>query len=91
MLDFIRRIGRALYECTIGSVVRLYQHTKVSAVDSKDKETVGRIVTYSALLVFGFFFPALAFLVALFRILVVTDIIRTIADIFQHTANSYAE
>lgn len=90
MLDFLKRVCQAFYACTIGGVVRLVQNTRASKVDAKDKEFVGRIVVHSAFIVFAWFFPAAAILLAIFRWMVVADVIRTIADIFQHTANSYA-
>lgn len=91
MLDFLKKLGMALYDCTIGGAVRLYRNTKAAKVDAQDKQFVGRVVTYLAFVVFACLLPELAIFVAMFRMLVVLDIIGTLASIFQHTANAYAE
>jgi hypothetical protein len=90
MLDFLKRLGKAVYACTIGGLVRLCKNTTAAKVDAKDKEFLGRVIVYTGFAVFAWFFPGWAILIGLLRFLAVTDFIRTIADIFQHTANSYA-
>lgn len=91
MLDFFKKLGMALYDCTIGGAVRLYRNTRAAKVDAQDKQFVGRIVTYTAFAVFAWFLPQLAVFVALFRMMVVMDVISTVANVFQLTANAYAE
>lgn len=91
MLDFLKRLGKALYDATIGGVVRLVRNARAGKVDGRDKATVGRLLTYAAYVVFAICFPVLAAFVALFRMLTVLDIIHTVADVFQSTANSYAD
>lgn len=91
MLDFLKKLGRAIYACTVGGAVRLIQHTRTAKVDAVDKLFVGRIVTYTAFAVFVWVLPELVVFVAMFRMLTVMDIVGTIANVFQHTANAYAE
>lgn len=90
MLDFLKKLGAAVYRTTIGGAVRLYHNTRNSRVDSTDKGFIGRVLTYTGLIIFGVFFPGAAMIIGLLRVMVTYDVIDTIASIFQHTANAYA-
>jgi hypothetical protein len=90
MLQFLKNLLSAIYNATVAGAVRLVRNTQQAKVDGHDKQYLGRVIIYVGFAVFACFFPQLATLIALLRVLVVVDVIGMIASIFQHTANAYA-
>lgn len=90
MLDFLYRLVKAVWCNSVGAIARACSNAWNAKVDKEDHRTIGRFVTYTGFIMLLIFFPAAAALIALFRMLVVLDIIGMIASILQDTANSYA-
>lgn len=90
MFTFLKRLFTAIYDATVGGLVRLVKHTQQANVDNEDRQFVGRLVVYTGFVTLACFFPQFALVVGILRIMVAGDVINTIATIYQNTVNAYA-
>lgn len=91
MLTFLKNLLTAIYDATVGGLVRVVRNTLSAKVDAKDNRFISRALIYVSFFVVAVFFPTFAIAVALLRTLMAVDVFGTIATIFQLTANAYAE
>lgn len=89
MRDFLKRIAKAAWFFTIGGAVRFVDHVVNGNFDIVDRRWFTRSLTILGFIGLSVWWPAAALFISILRVLLVVGTLEILADILQHTANSY--